>query len=191
MAPLYKGLQELGDYKDSAQKRAKIKDILISKVDELYLSGNAFEAAGIAELVGVPSGAYRSVANGYYASAIDQGLSNIVIPNGVTSIEGYAFYNCDSLKSITIPDSVTFIGERAFDGCSSLKSITIPDSVTLIGYNAFYNCSSLTSIAFEGTVEQWYAITKDFHWDMFTGSYTVYCTDGEITKSGTLIYYRR
>ena len=73
-------------------------------------------------------------------------VTELVIPEYVTSIGDYTFRNCSSLTSITIPDSVTSIGEDAFSGCSSLTSITIPDSVTSIGDYTFRNCSSLTSI---------------------------------------------
>ncbi len=76
----------------------------------------------------------------------DKTVTEIIIPDYVTSIGEWAFYNCSSLTSITIPDSVTSIGEWAFWGCSSLTSITIPDSVTSIGYMAFYGCSSLASV---------------------------------------------
>ncbi len=79
-------------------------------------------------------------------------ISDLVIPNNVTSIGDYAFSGCSSLTSITIPDSVTSIGEDAFSYCSSLTSITIPGSVTSIGDSAFYRCSSLTSITIPDSV---------------------------------------
>jgi hypothetical protein len=66
-----------------------------------------------------------------------KGMTEYVIPYGVTSIGEEAFAWWDGLTSITIPDSVTSIGDRAFYDCRSLTSITIPDSVTSIGKDAF------------------------------------------------------
>ena len=79
-------------------------------------------------------------------------VTDLVIPDSVTSIGEHAFYNCDSLTSVTIPDSVTSIGSSAFEDCSSLTSVTIPDSVTSIGSAAFFNCDSLTSITIPDSV---------------------------------------
>jgi len=62
------------------------------------------------------------------------------IPNSVTSIGTYAFYDCFYLTSVTIPNSVISIGDGAFQSCWSLTSVTIPNSVTSIGANAFYEC---------------------------------------------------
>ena len=76
----------------------------------------------------------------------DKTVTDITIPDYVTSIGSYAFYGCSSLTSITIPDSVTSIGYSAFEDCSGLTSVTIPDSVTSIGYSAFEDCSGLTSV---------------------------------------------
>ena len=79
-------------------------------------------------------------------------LTSITIPDSVTSIGGDAFSGCESLTSITIPDSVTSIGDDAFAYCSSLTSIVIPDGVISIGESTFYNCYSLTSITIPDSV---------------------------------------
>ncbi|MBR2476608.1 MAG: leucine-rich repeat domain-containing protein [Clostridia bacterium] len=79
-------------------------------------------------------------------------VTNLTVPDGITSIKDYAFYSCDSLTSITIPDSVTTIGDSAFYHCDGLTSITIPDSVTTIGDRAFYYCTGLTSITIPDSV---------------------------------------
>ena len=52
------------------------------------------------------------------------GINEYTIPESITSIGVYAFYDCISLTSITIPNSVTSIGRSAFNGCISLTSIT-------------------------------------------------------------------
>ena len=79
-------------------------------------------------------------------------ITELVIPDGVTTIGDYAFYNCSSLTSVTIPNSVTSIGSFAFEYCSSLTSVTIPNSVTRIGSYAFARCSSLTSVTIPNSV---------------------------------------
>ena len=74
------------------------------------------------------------------------GYEEYVIPDGITSIDDGAFFQCRALTSITIPDSVTSIGENAFRDCSRLTNITIPNSVQSIGSHAFSGCISLESI---------------------------------------------
>ena len=49
----------------------------------------------------------------------DELVTNLVIPNGITSINPYAFSGWLGLTSITIPDSVTSIGDYAFFGCTA------------------------------------------------------------------------
>ncbi len=79
-------------------------------------------------------------------------VTDLVIPDDVTSIGKYAFCGCDSLTSITIPDSVTSIGSSAFSGCTGLTSVTSGNGVTSIGDRAFYSCYSLTSVTIPDSV---------------------------------------
>lgn len=62
------------------------------------------------------------------------------IPNTVTQISGYAFYECKSLETITIPSGVTYIPEWCFGSCTKLASITLHNNIT-----------EIDSYAFEGT----------------------------------------
>ena len=75
---------------------------------------------------------------------IPSSLKSVTVTGG--NILYGAFYNCSSLTNITIPDTMTSIGGAAFYGCSGLTSVTIPDSVTSIGWYAFSGCSSLETM---------------------------------------------
>ena len=79
-------------------------------------------------------------------------ITNVTIPNSVTTIGDYAFQGCTGLTSIVIPDSVTSIGEGAFLNCTGLTSVTIGNSVTSIGVNAFQGCRDLTNITIPNSV---------------------------------------
>ncbi len=73
-------------------------------------------------------------------------ITDYEIPNGVTSISGWAFLSSDNLTKVAIPDSVTSIGARAFYSCDGLTNITIPDSVVGIEEDTFGWCTNLTDI---------------------------------------------
>ena len=73
-------------------------------------------------------------------------VTNLVIPDGVTSINKYLFDGCSGLTSISIPSSVTSIGDNAFDGCTGLKSIALGKNVASIGKNAFTGCENLAKV---------------------------------------------
>ena len=124
----------------------------------------------------------------------DYGIKTVTIGDGITSIGDYAFYSCRGLTELTLPNSVTSIGNpnsvtsignSAFGGCSGLEKITvdggnkrydsrdncnsiietgtntlivgcknsvIPNSVTSIGDGAFRGCSGLTELILPNSV---------------------------------------
>ena len=82
----------------------------------------------------------------WYSYRIRSEIKAVNLPDGLTSIGSYVFYECTGLTSVTIPSSVTSIGNNAFEGCRGLTSVTIPSSVTSIGYQAFSGCTGLMSV---------------------------------------------
>jgi RNA polymerase sigma factor (sigma-70 family) len=73
-------------------------------------------------------------------------IQSLVIPDGVTVIEDYAFFGCSELVNITMADSVTSIGNQAFLDCGSLESFTVPAGTTTLGPQVFTYCESLVEL---------------------------------------------
>ena len=62
----------------------------------------------------------------YYAKNLYFGgelVTKLVIPNTVTQIKRYTFYNCTSLTSVEIGENVATIGDSAFSMCTKLTEI--------------------------------------------------------------------
>ena len=73
------------------------------------------------------------------------GITELIIPNSVTTIGSYAFRS-QFFSKVVIPNSVTSIGESAFAYMDSLRSITIANSVTTIGRDAFKQNQNVTEL---------------------------------------------
>ncbi|MBR2351281.1 MAG: leucine-rich repeat protein [Clostridia bacterium] len=86
-------------------------------------------------------------------------LTDINLPDSITSIGDWAFADCTSLTSIAIPDSVTSIGYGVFSDCTGLTSVVIGDSVTSIGKWAFADCTNLKDVYYTGTEAEWAEIS--------------------------------
>ena len=114
--------------------------------------------------------------------------TDIVIPSKyeglpVTNIYPYAFQN-QAITSVIIPDSVTYIDGYAFYNCTNLTSIVIGGSVTKIGNNAFYNCNKLTNVYYKGTEDEW-----DLHDTNLSKATRYYYSETKPTAEGNYWYY--
>ena len=117
-------------------------------------------------------------------SSYTAGLTSVTIPQAVTAIQSYAFYHT-AIAEVTVPASVKTWGKYAFSGCAKLKtarvacdsigafaftrctalsSLIISANCRTFGENMLTYCESLTAITYEGTKEQWNAITKPTNW---------------------------
>ncbi len=71
---------------------------------------------------------------------------DLVVPDNVTEIGSYTFYNCDRLTSIVIPDNVTVMGYGAFMDCDGIESVIIGNGVIEIYASTFSNCDRLKNV---------------------------------------------
>lgn len=74
------------------------------------------------------------------------GINNIVINNGVTSIGDNAFTDCANIKTVSLPSSLNRIGHGAFARCSELVQMNLPETIKSIGGSAFEGCDKLVEI---------------------------------------------
>lgn len=66
-------------------------------------------------------------------------ITKVVIPEGVTTIEAYAFANLSALEEVVFPSTLVRIGVGAFYDCKKLKKVNF-ENVKFINERAFYNC---------------------------------------------------
>ena len=75
-------------------------------------------------------------------------VKDMVVPEGVSIIEDYAFLGCDFIETVTLGEDVEEIGLFAFQNCVNLKSVAVDGAMGILAAGAFKGCSSLTSIDF-------------------------------------------
>ncbi len=113
-------------------------------------------------------------------SCVPLSLKTVTI-TGSTTIANYAFRGCCYLTDVIILDNKLNMGISVFRDCSQLTNVTLPVGVTNINNYTFCDCTNLQSFTYGGTMAQWNAVVKGISWDENTASYTVHCTDGDIT----------
>lgn len=110
-------------------------------------------------------------AGAFYRCAFE----SLELPNSIVSIAGKsidplygAFSCCKNLKEIILPDAITNIAVYAFYECSALKTVYIPSNVSTINASAFEKCEALENV-------YCYAIEPPYtHNDVFKDAFIEY-----------------
>ena len=115
---------------------------------------SAFNNTGLKRLT-VPK---NVTALGVMAFANNNNLKTVVV-EGSSYIGEEAFYCCQALETVVLEPGVSAIDKCAFQNCTNLKTVTIPSTVHSIGEKAFDNTGDDLVLVFDGTKEQWDAIS--------------------------------
>ncbi|MBQ2624510.1 MAG: leucine-rich repeat protein [Kiritimatiellae bacterium] len=73
-------------------------------------------------------------------------VKNLVIPDTANAVAGWAFADCGSITNIVIPEGLTSIGTHAFQN-TAIGEISLPPSVTNVGTFAFAGCDGVKSVS--------------------------------------------
>lgn len=106
--------------------------------------------------------------------AAETPIQSVSVPEGVTSIEPFAFFDCEHLKTVLLPRSVKTVGSHAFSGCPGLQDAkgfvifgdtlfgyygtepepVIPEGVRVIGDDAFRGRMHLKTVTLPESLEE-------------------------------------
>ncbi|MBQ8487598.1 MAG: leucine-rich repeat domain-containing protein [Prevotella sp.] len=64
----------------------------------------------------------------------------------VTGVGRQAFAHCTRLTEVVMPDSLTSISDQAFYGCTALREVTLPPALIVIYPFAFRGCRQLSVV---------------------------------------------
>lgn len=89
-----------------------------------------------------------SIATGAFERS---GVTEVQIPNSVTTIGESAFAYAESLRSITLPLHLKEVSKTMLAG-TAIENIAVPEGVKTIGYGAFQSCMQLRTVMLPSTL---------------------------------------
>ena len=122
----------------------KIDGLTVYKIDE-----GAFKDCLTVKKVTLPNTinyiGFRAFSN--------SGITSLVMPDSITTIEPEAFKRCKNLKKIYFSNGLKEIPNCVCSECSALVELYLPTEVTIIGDYAFSECKSLAKVYCPSTVK--------------------------------------
>ena len=83
----------------------------------------------------------------------EEEVTDVVIPESISDLRDYAFFNCQSLKSVILSEGIKSIGNNTFQDCGELVTVKLPSKLTSIGESAFSGCSKLSSMTIPSGID--------------------------------------
>jgi hypothetical protein len=131
-------------------------EIFVPEYEDKFVNGfgaaiksHSYEQIGVIEFYGDVS----TVGNFQERYPMSHRLKSIYLPEGLSSISDYAFFECKELEDVWLPETLQSIGTEAFYRCNKLSTIAIPNSVTEVNSRVFAECESLVEVAIPDSVE--------------------------------------
>ena len=122
-------------------------------------------------------------------------ITSIAAGSSTSDLGGFG--GCTKLERIILPETVTTIGTYSFYNCNKLESINIPRGLTAnIGNYAFYNCKSIINFdsprgasiaAFRGTS----SATKTYQFGCGTGIFIMHGSLATASLYATRMYFKK
>lgn len=113
----------------------------------------------------------------YSVTAVDQyafaasGVTEVVLPNSISSLGESAFADADRLSSVTLPLALRHIPRYCFAG-TALVDVALPPEVSTIGYGAFEECTALHTVFLPPAL----TAIGNHAFDWCINLYEIYCT---------------
>lgn len=155
----YQGLPVTGfDFDDTSKSvRSQIKKLYLPNcILDTYLKGETFGVLPNLEYIEMETGNKTFV--GESGCLVNKKTKTLIIgtiggdiPDSVTKIGEYAFYN-RNVTEIALPESVIEIGQYAFADCTAMTKINFSSNLETIGWGAFMSCTSLEAVTLPDSV---------------------------------------
>lgn len=127
----------------------------------------------------------------------DTAITELVLPDTLTTIPKGAFSGCTKLKKVVMPDAVKSVGEDAFSDCRALTAIPFSKNMTEIKARAFHN-TGWTKLTIPATIKKIgdYAFAENYMEKHPTRKVTIQGSSKQISSEafncpGTVLTYTK
>ena len=189
------GKGKTADYKNKSGQpwddyKLSVKKVVIEE-GVTYLGDRLFyEDKNLTEVV-FPATSLTGIGEGTFRAC--EGLTEITLPDSLTSIKRVAFYQSINLKKVVIgteKSQLTALSEQLFTKCNSLTEVVMPASIVHLDGTMStgpFHVTPLETITYLGTIAQYKALLNGTNStgaanaieNMNTANLLVHCTDGD------------